>query len=440
MKRERLTPGRISGYMCGQNRDQDFFWDTESPRLGVRVTMAGAKSFVFESKIQGRTLRWTIGPVSAWTLEAARAEANELQTKVDKGIDPREQARDQAREREAKTAALEAEQHEAAKRSLCTLKALCNEYVAHLEGQGKRKSAADAISAFKCHLFEPHPELAATYAGAVTAHQAAAIIRQVLEAGKPRTAGILRSYLAAAYNAAMRAPFNAFLPAALIPFEITTNPILPVATIAIKARDRVLTADELTAYMRALGDSLADRALRLALLAGGQRMRQLLQARLGDFDELAGSLRLFDRKGRRTAPREHVIPLGHEGLALAQALAERARQADKEFLFYSGKGGAMDPVTPGHRVRDISKALGGEPFDLLDIRRTAETMLAGLGVSQDIRAQLLSHGLGGVQVKHYVRHLYLKEKRQALTRWERHLTALLHGGQRSTVIPLAARR
>ena len=57
-------------------------------------------------------------------------------------------------------------------------------------------------------------------------------------------------------------------------------------------------------------------------------------------------------------------------------------------------------------------------FDLGDIRRTCETMLAGLGVSKEIRAQLLSHGIGGVQDAHYDRHGYIEEKRGALKLWE----------------------
>jgi len=31
-------------------------------------------------------------------------------------------------------------------------------------------------------------------------------------------------------------------------------------------------------------------------------------------------------------------------------------------------------------------------------------MLAAMGVSSDVRAQLQSHGLGGVQSRHYDRH------------------------------------
>jgi integrase len=57
------------------------------------------------------------------------------------------------------------------------------------------------------------------------------------------------------------------------------------------------------------------------------------------------------------------------------------------------------------------------PFQLRDIRRTCETLLAGLGISEDVRAQVLSHGLGGVQNKSYNRHSYALEKLAALTKW-----------------------
>ena len=68
-----------------------------------------------------------------------------------------------------------------------------------------------------------------------------------------------------------------------------------------------------------------------------------------------------------------------------------------------------------------------EPFQLRDLRRTVETMLASLKVSSDIRAQLQSHGLGGIQYRHYDRHSYAVEKKQALEKWARHLTKLKAG-------------
>jgi hypothetical protein len=58
-------------------------------------------------------------------------------------------------------------------------------------------------------------------------------------------------------------------------------------------------------------------------------------------------------------------------------------------------------------------------------------MLAAMGVTRDVRAQLLSHGLGGVQQVHYDRHSYMDEKRDALERWAQRLT-----GAEAVVIPM----
>jgi hypothetical protein len=44
-------------------------------------------------------------------------------------------------------------------------------------------------------------------------------------------------------------------------------------------------------------------------------------------------------------------------------------------------------------------------------------------IPRDVRAHLLSHGLGGVQEVHYVRHDFLPEMREALEAWEARLYA-----------------
>ncbi len=101
MQRERLTPERIRRFACPEGTAQAFLWDTEAPRLAVRAT-AGAKAYVFESKLNRRTIRATIGDVRAWSLDDARAEARRLQTLVDQGIDPRELKRERIAAAEAK--------------------------------------------------------------------------------------------------------------------------------------------------------------------------------------------------------------------------------------------------------------------------------------------------------------------------------------------------
>lgn len=435
MKRVKLTPERIAKATCLAGKQQAFMWDTESPRLAVRTTAKGAKSFIFEGKLDRATIRRTIGDIRVWNLDDARKEANRLQALIDQGIDPRELDRDLREQKATEKAAKAAAEKAAADRQRYTLKALLNEYVKHLEAQEKDRSAAAAASAFKCHVFEPHPEISSYPADEITALQIADMVRQVSELGKKRTAGILRSYLAAAYNAAKKAPFHADLPSALIPFNIENNPVEPVGTIPVKAGNRHLSVDELKKYLSTLGDDLTDMALKLAIYSGGQRMAQLLRAKVQDYDSESKALRLMDGKGKRKDPRPHILPLGPVAAGIADELMKAAEKADSVFLFAS-RGSVVHMSTPGKRVKELSDKMAGEPFDLRDIRRTCETMLAGLGISRDIRAQLLSHGITGVQAAHYDRHGYLEEKRAALLKWERCLTNILTGEAAGKVVKL----
>lgn len=314
-----------------------------------------------------------------------------------------------------------------------TLGALLTLYTDHLEKVGKSRSAASARSAFKVHV----PSSLTNFpAKEITRAKITEIIRRVREAGKNRTAGILRAYLHAAYEVAMSAESDSAAPAAFIPFQINNNPVRGIKAIPVQAGERVLTIEELTHYLAALDDRPTDIALKVALLAGGQRMEQLLKSTPADWNQKEKTLLLYDSKGKRTTPRKHLLPLAKKAAALVSIQAERAKVGGKVFLFYSGKSDRIEVSTPGKRVRDIALALGGLMFDLRDIRRTCETHLAKIGINQDTRAQLLSHGISGVQAKHYDRYSYEKEKRTALAKWEEYL---LSGPTIAEVIHLADR-
>jgi len=235
------------------------------------------------------------------------------------------------------------------------------------------------------------------------------------------------------------APFDTGLPSSLIKFKISGNPVDPIPTIAINAGNRVLTQEELKSYMAALGDDTVDMALRLALFSGGQRMAQILRAEVADWTPETKILRLFDPKGKRRTPREHLLPLGPTATAIVLELVKQAQAKDTTLLFPSRNNKTtIHNSMPGPRVSEIATAIGGDPFDLRDIRRTVETMLAGLGVSRDIRAQLLSHGISGVQAQHYDRHEYLKEKHGALLKWERLLNRIATGEEEKKVVQFPA--
>ena len=101
-----LTAGAIERLTCRTDvKAQAFLRDTKAPGLRVRVTNTGAKSFVFEAKLDRQTIRRTIGDVRAWTIEAARGEANRLRVMFDAGTDPRELERQREADKSAKAVA-----------------------------------------------------------------------------------------------------------------------------------------------------------------------------------------------------------------------------------------------------------------------------------------------------------------------------------------------
>jgi integrase len=70
------------------------------PRSGQRQdwprpTAAGAKSYIFETRLHGKTIRLTIGDVRTWTIGKAQGEATRLKALTDQGIDPRQQVIEQ---------------------------------------------------------------------------------------------------------------------------------------------------------------------------------------------------------------------------------------------------------------------------------------------------------------------------------------------------------
>lgn len=430
MQRIKLTTERIRRMdftAMSDGRAQAFVWDSVAPRLGLRIT-AGSKAFIFESKLNRSTIRRTIGSAEVWTIDDARREATRLQVLIDQGLDPRELDAEDKAQKAAQKAAEAARRAEADHRQQYTLEALCRAYEAFLIARGKTKSAASARSGFNLHLIEAFPALAKTPANEVKPEQLVEAIRKLFHAGKERTAGVLRSNLSAAFTAAMRAPYSAKLPAEFIPFNVTTNPVALIDAIPVKARDRVLDEKELRAYLQALGEGQIDQILKIALFAGGQRLAQLMRARVRNYDAKTKTLTLFDGKGRRAEAREHVLPLGPVAAALVEAQVAIAKSRLTEYpdgwLFSETGKAPFDNLVPGKRLKKIVESIGCEKFDLRDIRRTAETAFAAMGVSQEIRAQIQSHGITGVQAKHYDRHSYLAEKRTALESWEAHLSKL----------------
>lgn len=95
MAKANLTAGRVNNFKCEEGKAQDFLWCADVAGLAVRATPnSDVNRYIFQAKVKGKTMRVTIGKVSVWTIDAAKAEARRLQVEIDKGNDPRQQVAD----------------------------------------------------------------------------------------------------------------------------------------------------------------------------------------------------------------------------------------------------------------------------------------------------------------------------------------------------------
>jgi integrase len=401
--RARFTAGRVEAFSCPAGKSQTFLWDTDAPSLALRVTPTGRKTYVFESRLNGATLRINIGTMSDWSISDARAKAQTLKVMVDAGTDPREVARD----KQTAKAHAAAEKLEAGK---YTLENLLTAYCDHQQAIG-RKSHADARSIFNLHVVGAWPDVAKLPANTVTSEQVADMMRKVIQSGKGRTANKLRSYVRAAYQVAKASRSKASIPVAFKAFNVKSNPASDTEPdeSANKADKNPLSGDELRMYWQGIKpiDGFPGALLRFHLLTGGQRLEQLVN--LLTTDATADSITLYDGKGRPGKPaRPHTVPLTDDA-----AVALMECQPSGQYAL-STDGGATHVSAATLSEWAMQAGAGIEGFQTKRIRSGVETLLASARISADHRGRLQSHGISGVQARHYDGHDYMDEKRHAL--------------------------
>jgi len=378
--------------------------------FGLRVTPAGSKAWILNYYIKGKEKRLTLDKgYPAWGPKKARIEADSIKTAIRSGeSDPL------AERAAAKLAAIEAQNAKLAD-SEHTLGGLCDAYVAQLRRDGK-SSARAVENCFKRNVEKAFPALWKESAADLDVDDFLEIVAALTDAGKLREAAKLRSYLRAAYTVAVRSRTDATATKAMRQFKLRSNPVSDLAPISgnIQSRERVLSLPELRSYYRRVSalPSPDGAVLAFHLVTGGQRLEQLF--RLTDKDLDGDTVTLRDGKGRRRTPRVHIVPL------LPEAKDALSKIGTGPYLvsFDKGETPATDSIFRA-RVRDICTAMLEakeitEPFTPGDMRRTVETRLAAAGITSDVLAQLLSHGLGGVQQRHYQRHDFQAEKLNAL--------------------------
>ncbi len=386
--------------------------------FALKVSPAGRKTWILCYYKKGKEKRLTLDKgFPAWGPKKARIEASKIKTSIIAGADP---LADKAAQKQAE---LEAEAVKNARAEL-TLGTLALAYVEQLKRDGK--SSAKAVeNCFRRNVELAWPRLWKTPAEDLDVDDFLEIVAALTDARKTREAAKLRSYLRAAYTVAVRSRTDATATKTMRQFKLKSNPVSDLAPILgnIQARERVLSLPELRMYYQRVAalPSPDGAVLAFHLLTGGQRLEQLF--RLTDKDRDDDTVTLHDSKGRRRTPRAHVVPLLLEAKTALYAIGTGPYLVS----FDGGKTPATDSKFRA-RVGDVCEAMlkaeeVTESFTPGDIRRTVETRLAAAKVTSDVLAQLLSHGLGGVQQRHYQRHDFHTEKLAALATLRDLLTA-----------------
>lgn len=87
MTKTTLTAASIEAFPSPEKGKQVIHWDAKQPGFGVRVT-AGAKTFIAQNRVGGKTRRVSLAPVGTLSVAEARKEAAKQLGKMATGQDP----------------------------------------------------------------------------------------------------------------------------------------------------------------------------------------------------------------------------------------------------------------------------------------------------------------------------------------------------------------
>jgi integrase len=393
-KRENFTAERVARFECEPGKQQSIYWDGKTPGLGLRVTKAGAKSFIFEAWLHGKSLRVTIGDTRTWSIGKAQAEATSLKTLTDQGIDPRQQAAEQR-------AKVEAEQADAKSKTALVADAW-TAYLAHHKKRWGARHMTDHLNLSQAGGEPRKRGNKLTVAG---------VLRPLLNM---RMADISAAVLIdwQAKEAETRANnarqgfemFRAFWRWCASRPEYAAN----VDTAAVENKDLraevpsrkskrfdVLERAQLPAWfaaVRGLGNPVISAYLQGLLLTGARR-EELAGLRWEDVDFKWGSVWVKDK----VAEEGRKIPLTPY---LADLLANLPRR--NQWVFSSpaaATGRLAEPRITHNRALSVA---GLSHVTLHGLRRTFASLAEWVEMPRGIVAQIMGHAPNATAEKHYI--------------------------------------
>lgn len=377
------------------------FLKTEGEGLYLRVTPGGKKTWLHHYKI-GSTRKWyTLGEYPAIGLKEAREINGKLSLQTGRGEDPALNLNPTVEE-------MFIQWSEAAK-----------------SPKGKPWSAAhkrNLVYAFRADIL---PYIGHVKVEDVRKRDIRALLEKV-EKRAPNQALQLYRRLKRLFNYAAEKDI------------IESSPMANLEPIGSQStKDRHLSFDEIKTFLEALPDTamapFTQNALEL-ILRTGQRPSEVLGAHQR---EIQGQWWVLP-SNRTKNGLEHRVPL-------TEKIIELFGTANKYGLFFPSLTDPKKPTNHNTTSQGLRRAINNgsiplQPFTPHDLRRSAATVLAEIGFSDEVIGATLNHKKRGVTGEVYSLYKYDAEKRKAIVSLERKIEGILSGGSAGEVVNLATYR
>ena len=387
MASQLLTDVLIRNLKPVHGRQIDVF-DSKVPGFALRVSPV-AKTFTLLYRVGRRARRMTLGRYPLLPLAEARARAEKALRDVSAGLDPgalKTAARVQYSERLFPTVAEDfIERH--AKRKTKTWR------------ETERLLKREFVPIWRHRLIHD-----------ITKQDVNRVLDGIVERGAPVGANGALAAIRKLFNWAIERGYVRASPCAG-----TQRPS------KVSSRERVLTPKELIAVWRAaVAYPYPFGPVVQLLILTVQRRGEVIGMRWSELDLEQG---LWTIPPQRTkSNRQHQIPLSSAAVTLLEALP---RLHDE--LVFPARGNPNQPSSGFSKwKRALDRASNTSGWRIHDLRRSASTKLAEMGVAPHIIERILNHQqgqLGGVAGV-YNRFAYLPEMRAALEKWAAELSRL----------------